>query len=136
MKTGTVTFLFTDIEGSTALLSRLGDAAYAAVLEQHHRNIRSSQEAFGGAEQGTEGDSFSLSSPRRAGASARRSRCSGSSSPTTGPGGEELRVPMGIHTGEESEASTGMVGDEVLVEPASNRSCFKRADIRSTGGWG
>jgi hypothetical protein len=41
---------------------------------------------------------------------------------------------MGIHTGQASEASTGMVDSEVLFEPASNRFCHKMADIRSTGG--
>ena len=57
---GTVTFLFTDIEGSTRLLQDLGDA-YADVLETHHRLLR---EAFArGTEVGTEGDAFFVAFP-------------------------------------------------------------------------
>ena len=40
LPTGTVTFLFTDIEGSTTLLQRLGDRRYAEVLEEHRRLLR------------------------------------------------------------------------------------------------
>ena len=58
MTTETLAFLFTDIEGSTALLSRLGGASYGTALEDHHRIIRNSLEAFGGVEPGTQGDSF------------------------------------------------------------------------------
>ena len=113
MKTGTVTFLFTDIEGSTALLSRLGDVAYAAVLEDHHQIIRSCLHAFGGVEHGTEGDSFFaiFAAPSACVSAAllmqRELRAH------DWPAGEELRVRMGIHTGEASEASTGIVGYEV-----------------------
>jgi predicted ATPase/class 3 adenylate cyclase len=113
MTTGIMTFLFTDIEGSTALLTRLGDAAYSEVLEDHHRIIRSSLQAFGGAEHGTQGDSFfavfvSPSACVSAALQMQRDLCA-----HDWPAGEELRVRMGIHTGEASEASTGMVGYEV-----------------------
>jgi class 3 adenylate cyclase len=54
----TLTFLFTDIEESTMLLRRLGAEAYAAILARHHELIRASLHDFGGAEQGTQGDSF------------------------------------------------------------------------------
>ena len=53
MTTGIVTFLFTDIEGSIAGLTRRGDTAYSTVLEDHHRIIRSSLRAFGGVERET-----------------------------------------------------------------------------------
>jgi len=54
----TLVFLFTDIEGSTAMLTRLGDASYATALADHHRIIRSSLKELGGVEQVTQGDSF------------------------------------------------------------------------------
>ena len=52
---GTVTFLFTDIEGSTRLLQELGDA-YADVLAEHHRMLREEFARHGGVEVGTQGD--------------------------------------------------------------------------------
>ena len=62
----TLTFLFTDIEGSTALLQRVGDGVYAQVLAGHHALIRSALAAHGGREIDTQGDGFFavLSSPR------------------------------------------------------------------------
>ena len=56
--TETLTFLFTDIEGSTALLSRLGEAHYAQVLADHHRIIRAGLSAHDGREVSTQGDGF------------------------------------------------------------------------------
>jgi hypothetical protein len=62
----TLTFLFTDIEGSTALLGRLGDDDYAQLLAGHHALIRSALAAHGGGEVDTQGDAFFavFSSPR------------------------------------------------------------------------
>src|SRR2546425_12779623 len=57
LPTGTVTFLFTDIEGSTQLLRELGDG-YASVWKQHQLIIREALAVAGGAGVGTEGDSF------------------------------------------------------------------------------
>lgn len=113
MGTETLAFLFTDIEGSTALLSRLGGVSYATALEDHHRIIRSSLESFGGVEQGTQGDSFFavFSSPSACIAAALEMQRELTAH--VWPSGEKLRVRMGIHTGEASEASTGMVGFEV-----------------------
>ena len=54
----TLTFLFTDIEGSTALLRRVGEGAYAQVLAGHHAIIRSGLAAHGGREVDTQGDAF------------------------------------------------------------------------------
>ena len=113
MKTGTLTFLFTDIEGSTALLSRLGDAGYAAVLEDHHRIIRSCLSAFGGMEHGTEGDSFFAVFAAPSACISAALQMQRELRAHDWPAGEELRVRMGIHTGEASEASTGIVGYEV-----------------------
>jgi predicted ATPase/class 3 adenylate cyclase len=113
MTTGIRTFLFTDIEGSTAGLTRLGDAAYSVVLEDHHRIIRSSLQAFGGVEQETRGDSFFavFASPSACVAAALQMQRDLRAHHW--PASEDLRVRMGIHTGEASEASTGMVGYEV-----------------------
>src|SRR3712207_4934603 len=60
---GTVTLLFTDIEGSTRLLRRLGER-YAEVLAEHHRLLRAAFGAHGGHEVDTQGDSFFVSFPR------------------------------------------------------------------------
>ncbi len=58
LPTDTVTFLFTDIEGSTVLLERLGDLRYATLLADHHRLVRVAFRERGGAEVDTQGDSF------------------------------------------------------------------------------
>ena len=57
LPSGTVSFLFTDIEGSTRLLAALGDA-YEAILDEHRRRIREAVQAAGGHEVSTEGDAF------------------------------------------------------------------------------
>src|SRR5437763_1706512 len=64
LPTGTVTFLFTDIEGSTRLLQELG-GAYAAVRDEHARIVRAAIEEAGGGEVSTAGDSFFAAFPRR-----------------------------------------------------------------------
>jgi class 3 adenylate cyclase len=61
----TLTFLFTDIEGSTALLGRLGEQVYARVLAGHHAIIRSGLAAHGGREVTPKGTRSSRCSPRR-----------------------------------------------------------------------
>ena len=98
--TGTVTFLFTDIEGSTRLLERLGTAAYSDVLERHQRIMRDAISAASGHEIKTEGDSFfvvfrSASSAVEGAIAAQRGLVA-----EGWPDGVELRVRMGLHTGE------------------------------------
>ena len=58
LPTGTVTLLFTDVEGSTRLLDELGADAYAAALQEHRRRLRDAFGARGGAEVDTQGDAF------------------------------------------------------------------------------
>jgi predicted ATPase/class 3 adenylate cyclase len=58
LPTGTVTFMFTDIEGSTLLLNRIGDEPFASLLDRHHEIIRMALDDGGGVEVSTEGDSF------------------------------------------------------------------------------
>jgi len=109
LATQTLTFLFTDIEGSTALLVRLGDG-YAQVLADHHRLIRASLAAHGGEEVDTQGDAFFavFSSPSACIAAAiemQRAFLSHS-----WPAGEQVRVRMGVHSGEASRTEAGLVG--------------------------
>jgi predicted ATPase/class 3 adenylate cyclase len=113
LSTETLTFLFTDIEGSTALLKRLGEDVYADVLADHHSLIRSCIATHGGREVSTQGDGFFavFSSPRAcASAVIEMQRGFGAHE---WPAGEQLRVRMGVHFGEASENVTGLYGLEV-----------------------
>jgi class 3 adenylate cyclase len=108
----TLTFLFRNIEGSTATLQRLG-AAYAAVLAYHHRLIRAGLAAHGGEEVDTQGDAFFavFASPRAcAGAAIEMQRELVSQ---TWPTGEGVRVRIGVRCGEAAETAAGLVGLEV-----------------------
>jgi predicted ATPase/class 3 adenylate cyclase len=109
----TLTFLFTDIEGSTALLGRLGDGGYARVLAGHHAVIQSGLAGHGGREVDTQGDAFFavFSSPRACVAAVLEMQRALEAHPW--PSGERVRVRMGVHTGEASEAITGLVGLDV-----------------------
>ena len=109
----TFTFLFTDIEGSTALLGRLGEGLYAQVLAGHHSLIRSGLAAHGGSEVDTQGDAFFavFSSPRACIAAVL-----GMQQALTAhawPAGEQVRVRMGVHAGEASKTAAGLVGLDV-----------------------
>lgn len=99
LPTGTVTFLFTDIEGSTRLLQQLGDA-YPALLSEHHRLLGAAVEKAGGVAIGSEGDSLfaafgSASAGLVAAVEAQRALTA-----QHWPGDSEVRVRMGLHTGE------------------------------------
>ena len=109
----TFTFLFTDIEGSTALLGRVGDEVYAQVLAGHHALIRSALAAHDGREIDTQGDAFFavFSSPR--GCVAAVLEMQQAMEAHAWPGGEHVRVRMGIHCGEAAQTATGLVGLEV-----------------------
>src|ERR1700728_4470211 len=91
----TLTFLFTDIEGSTVMLRRLGEEAYAQVLADHHRLIRGGLAAREGEEVGTHGDAFFavFSSPKACVAAVTHIQLAIESHPW--PGGERVRVRMG-----------------------------------------
>jgi predicted ATPase/class 3 adenylate cyclase len=108
----TLTFLFTDIEGSTAMLQHLGDA-YAEVLTDHHRLIRAGLAAHDGTEIDTQGDAFFavFSSPRACVAATIEMQRAFVS--RAWPAGEGLRVRMGIHSGEASQTAVGLVGLDV-----------------------
>ncbi len=109
----TLTFLFTDIEGSTALLRRLGEGAYTQVLASHHALIRSALAAHGGREVDTQGDAFFavFSSPTACVAAVIQMQRAIAAQ--AWPAEERVRVRMGVHTGEASKTATGVVGLDV-----------------------
>ena len=109
----TLTFLFTDIEGSTALLARLGEDDYAQILAGHHALIRSALAAHEGSEVDTQGDAFFavFSSPRRCVAAVLAMQ--EAIDAHAWPGGEQVRVRMGVHSGEAARTASGLVGLEV-----------------------
>jgi len=113
LSTETLTFLFTDIEGSTELLRRLGHDSYASVLAEHHSLIRTGIAAHDGKEVSTQGDGFFavFSSPSACVSAAIETQRALSSHGW--PAGEQVRVRMGIHSGEAAETATGLVGLEV-----------------------
>jgi predicted ATPase len=103
---GTVTFLFTDVEGSTRLLQKLGDE-YPDVLADHRRTLREEFARHAGVEVGTEGDSFFVafakaSDALAAAAAAREALADG-----------PIQVRMGLHTGEPTVTEEGYVGIDV-----------------------
>src|ERR671918_490163 len=109
---GTVTFLFTDIEGSTRLLQRLGER-YTALLEDHGELLRSTFKAAGGYPVSTEGDSFFVvfqSAPAAVeGAGEAQRALQGH----PWPDGEQVRVRMGLHTGEGKLGGDNYIGIDV-----------------------
>jgi predicted ATPase/class 3 adenylate cyclase len=109
----TFTFLFTDIEDSTALLRRLGEGLYAQVLADHHSLIRSGLAAHDGREVDTQGDAFFavFSSPTACMAAVMQMQRALAAH--AWPGGEHVRVRMGVHTGEAERTAAGLVGLDV-----------------------
>jgi class 3 adenylate cyclase len=96
---GTITFLFTYIDGSTRLLQRLG-GEYAEVLGEQQRILRAAFAAHGGYEVDSQGDSFFVSFPTAKDAVAAAVDGQRDLAAHTWPEGAELRVRMGLHTGE------------------------------------
>jgi predicted ATPase len=105
LPSGTVTFLFTDIEGSTRLLHELGDA-YADVLAEHRRVLREAFARHGGVEVDTQGDAFFVAFARASDALAAAREAQAA---LNGP----IRVRMGLHTGEPLVTEDGYVGIDI-----------------------
>jgi predicted ATPase len=101
---GTVTFLFTDIEGSTRLLHELGEEEYANRLAEHRRVLRDAFERHGGVEVDTQGDAFFVAFPTAPGALAAADEAQRAL---------ELPVRMGLHTGAPLLTEEGYVGADV-----------------------
>ena len=110
--TGTVTMLFSDIEGSTALLGRLGDR-YGKALAAQRAVIRAAISASGGHEMGTEGDSFFVVFSSAADAVACCLAAQRALAGQAWPGGVAVRVRMGLHSGEPVWHQDGYVGMDV-----------------------
>ena len=104
---GTVTFLFTDVEGSTKLLHELGTEAYAAALLEHRRILRAAFGAHGGVEVDTQGDAFFVAFPTAPG--ALEAAAAAQTALAEGP----IRVRMGLHTGTPLLGDEGYVGGDV-----------------------
>jgi DNA-binding NarL/FixJ family response regulator/class 3 adenylate cyclase len=107
--TTTLTFLFTDIEGSTALVRRLRDD-YSAVFEDHKRLLRDTWDASGGRELDAEGDSFFVAFRRPRHAVDAAVAAQRALADHAWPGGAEVRVRIGVHTGEATPAGDHYVG--------------------------
>jgi class 3 adenylate cyclase len=106
LPTGTVTFLFTDIEGSTRLLRELGDG-YADALAEHRRALREAWGRHEGVEVDTQGDAFFVAFARASDAVA--AAADAQAALVDGP----VRVRMGLHTGEPIRGDEGYVGLDV-----------------------
>jgi predicted ATPase len=106
LPSGTVTFLFSDVEGSTRLLQELGEG-YAEVLGEHRRALREAFRRHGGVEVDTQGDAFFVAFAKASDAlaAAREGREALTASP--------IRVRMGLHTGEPVVTEEGYVGIDV-----------------------
>jgi predicted ATPase/class 3 adenylate cyclase len=107
LPTGTVTFLFTDVEGSTRLLHHLGPDSYAHALAEHRHALRAAFAAHDGAEVDTQGDAFFVAFPTASGAAS--AALAGHRALEDGP----IRVRVGLHTGTPTVTGEGYVGIDV-----------------------
>jgi predicted ATPase/class 3 adenylate cyclase len=107
LPSGTVTFLFTDVEGSTKLLHDLGAEDYGAALAEHRRVLREAFAQQGGVEVDTQGDAFFVAFPTAPGALAAVAEASNGLA--SGP----IRLRMGIHTGTPHLGEEGYIGVDV-----------------------
>ena len=113
---GTVTILFSDIEGSTALNERLGDVRWLELLRTHHRVVREQVHAHGGFEVKTQGDGFMIAFP-----SARRAvECASAIQRSIHcafdrRAGGAIRLRIGLHTGEAIREEADFYGKNVVL---------------------
>jgi len=107
LPSGTVTFLFTDVEGSTRLLHELGAEVYAEALAEHRRLIREACAGKGGVEVDTQGDAFFFAFPTAPGA------LQAASAMTEALASGPIQVRIGLHTGAPLLTDEGYVGDDV-----------------------
>jgi len=113
LPSGTVTFVFTDIEGSTRLLQELGDD-YADVAREHRRIVRETFGAQGGSEIDTQGDAFFFSFTRARAAVAAAVAVQRALRAHSWPQGKEVRIRIGLHTGEPQLGDEGYLGLDVV----------------------
>ena len=100
LPTGTATFVFTDIEGSTKLVQAIGTEAWRAILEDHHALLRRQWEEHDGREVNTEGDAFFVAFPSAPNAVVACAAAQQALTAHQWPDGRDIRVRMGLHTGE------------------------------------
>jgi class 3 adenylate cyclase len=113
LPSGTVTFVFSDVEGSTGLLKRLGDR-YGDVIREHRRIVRESFGAHGGVEIDTQGDAFFFAFARAREAVAAAVAAQRAHAEHEWPEGETVLVRMGLHTGEPALGEEGYHGLDVV----------------------
>lgn len=113
LPTGTVTFLFTDVEGSTRLLQGLGEQAFSVVLDRHHQIIREAVMSCGGVVVGTEGDSFFAAFDDASSGVTSAAQLQRSLQSEPWPEGCDLRVRVGLHTGTPILGGDNYVGVDV-----------------------
>jgi class 3 adenylate cyclase len=113
LPSGTVTFVFSDIEGSTSLLKTLGDG-YGDVLSTHRRLMRDCFGTRGGVEIDTQGDAFFFAFPRARDAVSSAVEAQRVHASHEWPDGHPVRVRMGLHTGEPAVGSEGYLGIDVV----------------------
>ena len=112
LPSGTVTFLFSDVEGSTRLLTRLR-GRYAEVLGEHQRLLRAAFDEHDGREVHTEGDAFFVAFARASDAIAAAVSAQRSLASQRWPEGVDVRVRIGVHTGEADVRQDDYVGLDV-----------------------
>jgi class 3 adenylate cyclase len=113
LPSGTVTFVFSDVEGSTALLKRLGER-FDDVLSAHRRLMRERFVEHGGVEIDTQGDAFFFAFPRARDAVTAAVEAQRAHAEYEWPDGVDVRVRMGLHTGEPALGSEGYLGLDVV----------------------
>jgi class 3 adenylate cyclase len=113
LPSGTVTFVFSDIEGSTALVKRLGDR-YGEVLADHRRLMREALGRGGGVEIDTQGDAFFFAFARARDALAASVEAQRAHAGHAWPEGVDVRMRMGLHTGEPAVGEEGYHGLDVV----------------------
>src|SRR5437773_7641621 len=144
---GTVTLLFSDIEGSTRLLQRAGDA-YADLLAEHRRLLREAFAQHRGFEMDSEADGFFVAFESANDAAAAASDAQLALARHDWPDGNEIRVRMGLHTGEPRAVDgryVGLVvhaaarimaaghGGQVLVSQSTRALPDERFQLRDVG---
>jgi SARP family transcriptional regulator, regulator of embCAB operon len=142
LPTGTVTFVFTDIEGSTRLAQQVGDA-FPELLQEHHRCVREAIAAHGGHEVDTAGDGFFIAFARARDAIDMAVAVQRALATARWQGGAAVRVRIGIHTGEAAISDGTYIGlavhraarigaaghgGQVLVSPATS-ALLEDADL-------
>lgn len=110
---GTVTFVFSDVEGSTELLKRLGDG-YGDLIAEHRRIVRETFGAHGGVEIDVQGDAFFFAFPRARDAVTAAVEAQRAHHEHAWPEGASVRVRMGLHTGEPAVGEEGYLGLDVV----------------------